>query len=140
MHFYNVVYFNAPAKLIVIKSNSDKYQMFKCFKTEQCSVLQTSDSKLPQEFSLLDGIYLSSVKVSMQNLNFSFFYIQLLSLRVCYSFLIHMAGSCALVCFLQFVWILFSLTHCRKAASPRSGYTFENVDLGFAACLCTINS
>lgn len=34
----------------------------------------------------------------------------------------------------------FCLTHCSKAASSRSGYRLENLDLNFAACLCTINS
>lgn len=51
MHFYQVVllFFNALARLIVMKSNGDKYQMFKCFKTQWCFcfVLQTFDNKVP---------------------------------------------------------------------------------------------
>lgn len=40
----------------------------------------------------------------------------------------------------QFLDSILSLPHGRKAASPLSGHTLENVDLHFAACLCTINS
>lgn len=146
MHFYNVIllFFNALAKLIVIKSNSDQYQMFKCFKTEWCSVLQTFHNELPLGVFPLrwDVSVISPGKSNKQNFNFSLLYIQLLSLCVCYFFLSPVASSSALLCFLQTVFLdsILSLTHGRKAASPLSRHTFENVDLDFAACLCTINS
>lgn len=69
------------------------------------------------------------------------FYCWLLNLCFCCFFLIQWQDT--LFCFASCTVCLdstFSLTHCSKAASPCSGYTLENLDLDFAACLCSINS
>lgn len=93
---------------------------------EQCFVLfcKFLILELPWEASLLDGLHLSSVKQSVIRrtltfLSFTSDYWVSVSVSL---FLMPVAGSSALCCFLHPLFGFYFLTHCSKAANPCSGY------------------